>query len=364
MKKMLALLLVLGLMFMQVAYAEGGIDTTGIPRFKIAFGYGNWESLLGVQFQESVEYLSKEFNCDLVFFSMGSGDDSIAATESLLAAGDIDAVLSVSWDTARMQVADKYGVPVVTACQFPSAQEIDAVAGYPTFLGGVVDDERWAGYQAMKALYDAGCRNVTISGLTPGYAQGQDERVAGAKQFAEETPDLTIVTESYSLGTYDADVATFVAAFPEMDGMWFTSLSDAIYNAMETEGIADGSVKVAGPDVHSRTGEFFERGIQVWSCGGQYATAMIGWTLLYNYLVDGTKIIEDPTKAIERSYLEVKSYEEFKAYEAIIGSGEYTYTAQELSNLIHHFNPDASFDDYVALGQSYSLQDVEARHAK
>jgi len=343
---------------------EISINKDELPRFKIAFGYGDWESVLGTQFMHAIEYLADAFNCESVFFNAGSGEEGVANLESLLAAGDIDGIISASgWDTGRMEVANRYGVPIATGCQFTSSREIDSVASYSGFLGGVTDDEVWAGYHAMKALYEAGSRNVTWSGLTVGFSQGHDDRTSGALQFVSEKSDLNLLTESYTRGTWHEDVPSFAAAFPEMDGMAFTALNVGVYNAMEIEGIADGSVKIAGPDVASGTGEYFERGVQVWSCGGQYATVMVAWAILYNYLIDGTVIISDPKVPLFRNYLEISSFAEYQQYEKIINSPNPAYNAEEIAQLIHYFNPDVTYDDYVELGRSFSIEDILARQA-
>lgn len=385
MKKILSIILVISLIFSLTACnTESDSDTEGskdvisevgfededivvenneeeLPRYKIAFGYGNWETVLGAQFQAAFEYLCNAFNIEGVLFDAGGGEESVATVESLLAAGDIDGILTISWDTARMTVADKYGVPVVAACQAPSDVEIANVAAYDLYLGATVDDEFWAGYQAMKALYEAGSRNITISGLTTGYSKGHDDRVAGAKQFLSEHEDINLLTESYSVGKWDEDVPTFAASFPEIDGMWFTALNDAVYNVLESESLADGSVKIAGPDVASRTGEFFERDIQVWSCGGQYATTMISFAILYNYIADGTRIIPDSSESIARNYLEIASYEDYLEYNKLIDTTTPVYTSQEIANMIHVFNEDITYDDFVNNGKTYSLSDINSR---
>ena len=346
-----------------VAFERGAVDfdATQLPRMRIAFGYGDWESLLGMQFTAAFRYLSEAFNFELVTFNSGSGEDAVAYVESLLAGGNIDGIVAVTWGTATQVVADRHGVPVVVACSFPSAQEIASVAAFDTFLGGVIDDEVWAGYNAMRALYNAGSRNVTWSGLTIGMSQSHDDRTRGARQFIAENPGMNLITESFTRGTWHDDVRTFAAVFPEMNGMAFTALSDAVYHAMSVEGIASGSVKIAGPDVSSGTGDMFRRGIQVWSCGGQYATAMVSFAILYNYLIDGTRIIPNTAIPISRNYLEISSYEDFQEYEEVVNSPIPLYSAQDIAQMIHFFNPSLSFDDFVREGREFSLSTILAR---
>lgn len=38
------------------------------------------------------------------------------------------------------------------------------------------------------------------------------------------------------------------------------------------------------------------------------------------------------------------------------------YTADEIKDMIHYFNPDASFDTITAVNEAYSIEDVIARH--
>ncbi len=337
------------------------INKDSLPKFKIAFAYGQWESVLGIQYKALMEYLCESFNCEPVYFSAANGENGVAAVESLLAAGDIDGILSVGFDTARMAVADKYKVPVVAINGFPSEAEISSVAAYDLFLGGINGNDYWAGSRTVESLYEAGCRNITFSGLTSGFAKGHDDRARGVKDAVAAHPDLKLLSESYSMGKFSDDVATFNAAFPEMDGIAFSAVGDAVYNALETEGLTDGSLLIAGCDVSSMTGNYFEKGVQIWSCGGQYSAGMLGWAILYNYLIDGTKIISDNTVPIEIKYIEIRSHEEFLNYQKYVESSM-VYTAEEIAGIIHYFNADVTFEDYVTAGDLYSLDDVIRRH--
>jgi len=352
----LALIMVVGL----AGCGDG--EGSGDGRLRIAFGYGDWESALGIQFRASFEYLSEAFDFEPVFFILGHGEDAVAAVESLLAGGDIDGIMSsASWSVASMLVADRHGVPVVTAAQFPADQEIGSIAAFDTWLGGVTDNEFWAGYRSMEALYDAGVRNVTWSGLTAGFSQGHDDRTRGALQFVAQTPGMNLLTESYSMGVWHEDVTTFAAVFPEMDGMAFTSMNNGVYNAMEVEGIADGSVLISGTDVATMTGSMFERGVQVWSAGGQYATPMKAFAILYSYLYDGTRIIADTTQPIERNYLEITSFEDYLVYSSLVGGDSPLYSADEIRQFTTRHNPNVTFNDFVRAGQEFSLESVSAR---
>ena len=139
--------------------------------------------------------------------------------------------------------------------------------------------------------------------------------------------------------------------------------ADGVYTALESEGIADGSIKIAAVDISSMTGQYFQNGVQVWTCGGQYATAMVAWAILYNYLMDGTRIIPDPSQPLIRQYIEITSYEEYEQYVKYVEGSLPTYDADEIADMIHYLNPDVTYADYETEAHTYSLADIIARHA-
>lgn len=385
MKKLLALALVLCMVFPLAACGAGGggggDDVVGggdasfaaasvapdanveeLPSYKIAFTYATFEDKLGGQFKQSIQYLCDAYNCEAVFFETGSGDEAISNWESVLVAGDVDGLITVGVTPAQMEVAKKYDVPVVAACGFPSTnEEITGVSSYENFLGGVIDDDIWAGTRCIEALYEAGCRNICYSGITIGFVKSHDDRMNAMKSVVDAHDDLNLLADSYSLGLWAQDVATFNASFPEMDGIGFSAIGDAVYLALETEGLTDGSVKVSGVDISSQTGIYFQNGVQVWTCGGQYATAMVGWAVLYNYLADGTRIIENTADPIVRKYIEITSYEEYEQYVKYVESPVPTYNAEEIRQMIHYFNSDVNFQTYLDYAENYTLDDIIAR---
>lgn len=332
--------------------------------FKIAFSYGQFTDKLGSQFKNALEYLAANYNCEMVFFESGSGDEGITNLESVLSAGDIDGVIQVGGSAANVAAANKYKVPYVFACGFPSQEEeVQGCIGYDNFLGGVIDDDVWAGEHCIEALYDAGCRNITYSGITQGFVKSHDDRYKAMHTVLERHPDMNLLAENYSMGLWADDVATFNASFSNIDGMGFSAMVDGVYTALESEGIADGSVKIAAVDISSMTGQYFQNGVQVWTCGGQYATAMVAWAVLYNYLMDGTRIIPDPAQPLIRQYIEITSYEEYEQYVKYVEGSLPTYDADEIANMIHYLNPDVTYADYETEAHTYSLADIVARHA-
>ena len=124
-----------------------------LPHYKFAFSYYAFTDKLSQQFKGSLEYLGEAFNVDFVFFESGMGDEAVTNIESILAAGDIDGVIYVGGSQALLDVCEKYQVPFISACGFPSTDvEQQGCASYSMYLGGVVDDDIWAGTRCVESL--------------------------------------------------------------------------------------------------------------------------------------------------------------------------------------------------------------------
>jgi len=354
----------------EVNFAAGELtvaDSEELPGYKIAFAYYAFTDKLGLQFKESIQYLCDAYNCEAVFFEYGmTTDDQVTATESVLASGDIDGLIYVGATPSVVAVAEKANVPYVAVCGFPSLDtEIETLATYENFLGGIVDDDVWAGNQAMQALYDAGCRNTCLSGATQGMLKSHDDRAQAYRDYIEAADDMNSLSESYTMMETANDISTFASSFAGiMDGIFFTAGADSIYLTMETEGIADGSVKIAAVDISSQTGTYLDNGTQVWTCGGQYGTAEMGFAILYSYLADGTRIIEDVTTPIVRQYLEIKSYEDYKTYCKYAESDIPVYTADEIAAYIPYFTEGVTISDYETEAVDYSLESLSSRRSE
>lgn len=346
----------------EVYFAPGELtvaDASELPTYKIVFSYASFSDKLGMQFQESIQYLCDAYNCEASFLLSGSTtDENVTKLESTLAAGDISGVIYVGATPSVVAVAEKYQVPYVAVCGFPSLdEEIQALPNYEYFLGGIVDDDVWAGNQAMQALYDAGCRNVCLSGMTQGLVKSHDDRATAYAEFITSHDDMTSLAESYTLAENATDVSTFAASFAGiLDGIFFTAGRDSEYLSMEAEGIADGSVKMAAVDISSQTGTYLQNGVQVWTCGGQYGTAQLGFAILYSYLADGTRIIEDVTTPITRPYLEITSYEDYEAYCKYVESDIPVYTADEIAAFIPAFTEGVTIETYEEEAEIFSLE--------
>lgn len=337
-----------------------------LPHYKFAFSYYAFTDKLSQQFRGVLDYLGEAFNVEFVYFESGNGDEAVTNIESVLAAGDIDGVIYVGGSQAVLDVCEKYQVPFISACGFPSTEtEQQGCASYSMYLGGVVDNDVWAGTRACEALYEAGCRSLCFSGLTAGLVKSHDDRWVAMKDFVAAHDDFELIADSLTMMETANDIASFAAAYTGVADCYIsTGSSDSIYSALEAEGWADPDViKYATIDISSQTGVYFKDGVQIWTCGGQYPTVMVAFAVLYNYVHDGVEMIEDNTQPLARKYIEITSYEDYENYCKYLESDVPGYTAEEIAQMMLVFNPDVTIEDLENDADIYSLEDVMTRHA-
>jgi ABC-type sugar transport system substrate-binding protein len=310
-----------------------------------------------------MEYIASGMNVEFVFIEGGYGEDATAALEAAVVNGDIDGIiLAQAASPALMNAAN--GVPlIVVLAGIPASEaELQEIVAFDNYLGAVTDSDYDSAYAAAQALYDAGSRKVCLAGLTQGMSKSHDDRAGAFIDFVNAHDDMTLLAEDYSRGLFADAIGPFAASFPEMDGIFVTSGNDAILNNIKTEGLV-GSVKLATIDISSESGTYYENGTLVYTAGGQYGTAMVGFSLLYNYLADGTRIISDTSTPLYRNYIGVNSSADFDNYIKYVDSGIPVYVVSEIKDLVHYYNAAVTYDTFVKLGEAYNLDDISTRHA-
>lgn len=346
-------------------YAGADVETDKeLPPFKVLVMYGSFTDKLGSQYKSSLEYLAEPLNIEFTFLEVGTGgDDALTAIQAALVSG-YDAALGTTANEAYVSIFQNAGVPYVVSGAMPSNEEQARTLAdnYPLYLGSIVVDDYGAGYEMAESLYRDGCRNVMWNGLQRGASGQHDARALGFIDAVASHDDMNLITENYDYSAWADSIATAAATYIELDGVGCTAMSEAIYNIVETEGLV-GTVRLAGIDVSEGTGRAFENGSLSYMAAGNYATEMISFAVLYNYILDGTRVIEDPAVNLAMNNINLNSLEDYNNYIKYLDSGVPVYTAQEILEMTHYYDASFDADAMTKLCQAYSLEDVMARHA-
>lgn len=332
-----------------------------LPPFKILVIYAQFTDKLGSQFKAALEYMAEPLNVEFTFLETGfGGDDSLTAIQAALM-NNYDGCIGIGADEATVKLFDDAGVPYIVQGACPTDEMAPVLAGYKNYLGAVVVDDYLAAWNMAESLYQAGCRNVGWYGLNRGMSPQHDDRSDGFLDCVASHEDMKLVNATYDYNASDA-VAVAAATYPELDGYGYTALSEAAYNLLETEGLI-GSIKIAGIDISESTGKYVENGTIAYVAGGNYATIQIAFAVLYNYLLDGTKMIENPAENLAMLNIDIRTAEEFNNYIKYLDSGVPAYTPQEILDMTHYQNPEMDAAALKEICQSYTLDDVMTRHA-
>ncbi len=377
MKKILSILIVLAMMIGLSACSEptttqteGSTSTSSaaetslipddIPELKIGVIYHSFTDKLGSQFKSSLESLAEDFNVEFQFIETGmSAEGGAGAIEAALQA-DMDGIMMVGVDIATLEMCKSAGVSMVSYCNEIPDDVASQAQEYEEYIGAVADSNYNIGVNACKALYESGARKIGVCGITPGLALSHDDRMRGFLDQVAEYSDMEVIAEEYSMGEFAKSIASFAAAYPDMDGLFTTAGGEAVYQAINTEGLI-GQIKYATVDISESTPDFFDTETLVYIAGGQYGTIMASFAVLYNYLYDGTRLIPDVNDTVYREHIEVHNSDEYEIYVEIVDGEVPVYTPEEIAKMIVGFNGDFTYDDLVTLCEEYSLEEVQSR---
>ena len=312
---------------------------------------------LYIQWKSNISSLGEKFNIEFQFVEPASTEEYTTAAENLCTAG-VDGIISQGTSESMLQVAQEYGVPVVCYCSTYTQEQMDAFAKYDNFMGMITEDDTIAAEHAAESMYEAGCRNVAVAGLTKGMSEMMDNR---ADYFIRRFEELggTIVAEDYSMLGFADSISSFAAAHPEMDGIFSVILNESVFQAVTTEGLV-GQVKLAGFDMSDSCDQFFESGDLVFACTGQQATIVTAFAPLYNYMYDGTYLVPDRSQMVSRAFVEIHNAQECQDYNDYVRFST-CYSPEEIGYMIVGFNPEYTFEEYQAMHMAFSIEDVKSR---
>ncbi len=269
----------------------------------------------------------------------------LADVEGLIAQGAACLVITPNTSAiarALLAKAEAASVPVVFAERYPGfgPNEYDGKS-YAGFIGV---DNKLAGYNIAKSLYDAGVRNLVAIGGVPGGAVA-DERSAGLHQFLEEKPDMKLLQELRNGELRQdgyTDAQNFLSALPGpgFDGLWTYNDDTAMgaIKAFKDANVID-KVKVSSMDLIPETVEAIKNGEALYSTGGQWAESGQAAVMCYDAM-NGKSL--DP--AVYEMSIPGVTKDNVAAYAQQFVDAVPSFDWKSLSQV---YNPDAKTTDFA-----------------
>lgn len=371
-KKMVAVLVVCIAAVCAMAVQGFAEDASEKLPEKFKVGVVIWSTVddLGRTSSQMLDYASEVLGVEMVYnTNISSPESQITATENLIAAGcDAVAICNYSDDIlpkiAKLcQENEVYFTLIWRSIADPEVKEI--VESCPYYLGNTCEDEEKIGYRMGESLHNKGCENIAVITMEKGDATA-DARDAGFDRACEEF-GMNRISEvrnnAFTAEDTTKAVENFLAAFPEMDGIYVTGGSGTILEGV-IQGLAlhekTGEVKVACVDFIADLDKYIAEGAIDAISGGHFVDPLFSYMLMINKLA-GTPLSET-CETINLNFVNLESPEDAVNYYTYVEGDEYPYNAEEIRSMVKYFNPDMTIEKLKEIADAYSVDDVVARH--
>ncbi|HEX2985293.1 MAG TPA: sugar ABC transporter substrate-binding protein [Caproiciproducens sp.] len=243
-----------------------------------------------------------------------------------------------------------------------------AVESSPYYVGNCWEDEENTGYQVMKQLSGMGAKNVALLGVNKGDTTG-DARDRGIQKAAKED-NVKILAETRGImQSADATkaVESFIAAYPEMDGLYIVggSICPGILEAA-TKALAGhgktGKVKIGMIDFSSGIGDALsKKELSVVAGGHMVLDPTLSCTMLVNKVI-GTPLSDKPV-SLSIKLMYIKNAEDAANYFKYVEGSVPPFTEDEIKkDMLKFYNPTLNKDGLDKINANFSVQDVMTRH--
>lgn len=375
MKKMMCILMVLALLVAMPVFSAGKgesaktVKTVGTKDAdssdKVKIGYVGW----GFSDTESRHYVrlldsaAKAAGFQMEYAVYSSVDDIVVQAEVLIEAGCKGLIVLVA-SPALMDLCEKNEVFLLQyASKIDDANVSKYLESSKYWAGVSYTANAKGGADALRTLYENGCRTVLLSAPPPGIPV-HDDRFNGALQEAKKYDDLELITwraaEAWGREVGDA-MSNYLNSYEEIDGILATGggegACDSIVQAMDLAGVI-GKVKFSVFDTVDNTADYLEEGA-LFSVGGSSLQAIVFNAITLHNAVLG--VDWDFPVAIADGFIWMHSLDEYGEFEKyVLGENTFPFSAADYGRVSYNVNKDAKLQDLYAMASLPTVADYKA----
>ena len=361
-----ALLIVLALVLAMVSF------TAVAEEEPIKIGVSIWgvTDNQGALCKKYLDYTAEALGVELVYALHGSEADAVVnATANLIESG-VQGIIVCNYSDGEMissvDMCEEAGVYISQFFRTINDPELkEYVDASPAFAGRVYEDEYSTGYRLGKIMADKGVTNVCIISYNHGDAAAEKRYDGYIDAFAET--NIKVLAEQWEIRTSEdaaAAMDTFMAAYPECDGVVVVGVTESlggVMSAIDAQGRTGDFVVVSTDFIVSLEADMAAGRVSAMS-GGHEMDPAYSLILCYNAITGGFAEEELPVELIYPMVMvtdttDVANY--FKYFEGDIPALD----ADEVRALTKTFNPDFTLADLQESVANISIADVMERHA-
>ncbi len=355
-----------------------------------------------------VNYLADKLNLDFIYSEeLSTVEAELAFIENIAAAGAVGVLGSFTDIEAGMDKCEEYGIYYIVSAGIVGEEDFAKVKDNPYFIGctGPTSEAEKEAGREMSAYFASQDTEQTFNYLivSGGVNMGNEMHSARVEAMLEElqaqygcTFEMPIEQMVFSAEPIrvesDKNVAVYMYPGYPMSDTWFSGLAtvlmsgqyDVVMNVMSAVGttatLVDEAEKAVGKNILVGTVDCFTEA----NYAAFNATDSTG-DVTINYIAGKYGSIVGPALAacinavygdgdalknngepfsLHMGYWIATSQEEYNELWAMVeDESQIAYSADDLKSVIKYYNPDVTYEDFVALVGAYSVEDVKARRS-
>ncbi|MGM9661379.1 MAG: hypothetical protein ACI3WQ_12325 [Faecousia sp.] len=344
-------------------------------------------------FKNYLDNYIKECFSDVTFLYSNSisGSEDLMDFLELCCENDVEGVLVFgSYDLQKeVEFCAAHGMYYIRPTATSSEADFQSVAANPYFVGEIgpgADSEYQAGADMVKAMAQTGKRYVILSG--GGYLGNEMHRlrtvgildalqdVYGVR-FARSTEDLALTKEPVTIEAgelkavvcpgYLAQESALANATEVIASGDYTTVLSTVPITPLTDALNDTNMECGVIDCFSEENYFgFQSGRIAYVAGKYESEIGPGFAALYNAITGHGDTFRENGRAfrLKQGFWTAASMEAYDSmYALAAGAAVNAYNYEDLYAVVQSITPEASFDSFRSLVESYRYEDCLARRS-
>ncbi len=394
MKRLIALLLALILVFALVGCASGSDDKAGDDKantenkdndstdksgdpnpIKIAYVDATPQNSTMQAMYNSAEAVVKAVGGEMVIMDCGSdADETIAAIEAAINAGVDGLMFTPSADSMLptvMKLCEDAGVYFAITFRSINDEEVkEMVEACPYYAGNTYESEYDAGYYVADLMAKKGVKQLAFFAIQKGDTTC-DAREAGMRKACEEN-NIEVIGELRSpsqASEVTEAMESWIGSYPNLDGVMVLSSQtagtfEAVYDAIESNNKI-GKIFMGSCDFSDDMVSALESGTIAGMCGGHTVPDRAMCAVILVNAVLGTPLNGDEPASLCVPFLYLDNAEDAQTFQDLALGGDPIYNEEECRELLlGWYNEGLNQADVQAVADNWSMSDLAARHSK
>lgn len=324
----------------------------------------------GALCKKYLDYAAKALGIELVYALHGSEADAVVNSMEHLTQSGCKGIIVCNYSDGELvssiDICEKAGVYLTQFFRTVNDPEVKAyVEASPYFAGRVHEDEYNNGYNLASIMAEKGCKNVVLISYSHGDTAAEARYKGYTAAFADK--GINLLAEQWEISTSEdaaATMDTFMAAYPECDGVAIVGVTEALGGVMSAIDAAGrtGEFVVVSTDFITTLESDMEKGAVSAMAGGHEMDPVFSLLICYNAICGGFDSSELP---VDLEYPYVCVYDTkmvgdyFKYFEGDIPALD----ADEIRNLTITYNKDFSLELLRETISKMSVEDAKTRHS-